>query len=192
MPLFTLTSINFPTEIYPSSFTNGRFWTKIEFSNVVKCQRRSQGDVSSAIDSWQSTGEDGGGGGGVQSLKSVCLFRYWGQINSLKYKKPSKLMHLEHTQPTFHRRINVISTLWTNVETTLIRRWKWKKIRLQIFNVAQRWCNVSPRRWNNVETTLHDVGTTLIQRCLNLASTLVKAILNLIGLVMIMDLQIDE
>ena len=66
----TLTSINFPTEIYPSSFTNGRFWTKIEFSNVVKCQRRSQGDVSSAIDSWQSTGEDrGGGAGGYRPLK---------------------------------------------------------------------------------------------------------------------------
>ena len=45
---------------------------------------------------------------------------------------------------------------------------------------------------HNVETTLHNVGTTLIQRCFNLASTLVKTILNPIGLVMIMDLQIHE
>ena len=92
----------------------------------------------------------------------------------------------------FHRWINVVSTLWINVEITLIWRWKWNKIRRRIFNVAQRWYNVSARRWNNVETTLHNVGTTLIQRCFNLASTLVKTILNPIGLVMIMDLQIHE
>ena len=103
------------------------------------------------------------------------------------------------SQPTFQRRINVVSTLWINVEITLIRRWKWNKIRRRIFNVAQRWYNISARRWNNVETTLHNVettlhnvGTTLIQRCFNLASTLVKTILNPIGLVMIMDLQIHE
>ena len=30
------------TEIYPSSFTNVRFWKKIEFSNVIVCQKRSQ------------------------------------------------------------------------------------------------------------------------------------------------------
>ena len=102
-------------------------------------------------------------------------------------------------QPTFQRRINVVSTLWINVEIMLIRRWKWNKIRRRIFNVAQRWYNVSARRWNNVETTLHNVettlhnvGTTLIQRCFNLASTLVKPILNPIGLVMIVDCEIVE
>ena len=53
---------------------------------------------------------------------------------------------------------------------------------------------VDQRRWNNVETTLHNVettlhnvGTMLIQRSFNLASTLVKPILNPIGLVMIVD-----
>ena len=99
----------------------------------------------------------------------------------------------------FHRWINVVSTLWINVEITLIWRWKWNKIRCRIFDVAQRWCYVGARRWNNVkttlhniETTLHNVGTTLIQRFFNLASTLVKAILNPIRLVMIMDLKIDE
>ena len=64
----------------------------------------------------------------------------------------------------------------------------------QHFNVAQRWYNVSARRWNNVETTLHNVettlynvGTTLTQRGFNLTSTLVKPILNPIGMVMLVD-----
>ena len=79
------------------------------------------------------------------------------------------------------------------------RCWKWNKIRRWIFNVAQRWYNVSAQRWNNVKTMLcnvrtmlHNVGKTLIQRCFNLASTLVKAILNPIELVMIMHLEIHE
>ena len=98
------------------------------------------------------------------------------------------------SQPTFQRQINVVSTMWINVKITLIRRWKWNKIWRRIFNVAKRWYNVSARRWNNIETTLHNleimkhnVTTTLIQRCFNLASTLVKPILNPIGLVMIVD-----
>ena len=67
----------------------------------------------------------------------------------------------QYSQPTFQRRINVVSTLWINVEITLIRRWKWNKIRRRIFNVAQLWYNVSARReatskqrWYNVDTTL--------------------------------------
>ena len=77
--------------------------------------------------------------------------------------------------------------------------WKWNKIRGRIFNVAQRWCNVNVRRWNKVETTLynvektlHKVGATLIKRCFNLASTLVKAILNPIEPVVIVDCEIVE
>ena len=91
----------------------------------------------------------------------------------------------EETQPLFQHRINVVSTLWINVEITLIPRWKWNKIRRRIFNVAHHWYNVSAGRWNNV-------GTTLVQRCFNLASTFVKTILNPTGLVMIMDLLIHE
>ena len=94
------------------------------------------------------------------------------------------------SKPTFQRRINVVSTLWINVGIMLIRRWKWNKTRRRIFNVAQRWDNISARRWNNVETTLHNAGTTLIQRCFKLV--LVKAILNPIGLVMIVDCEIVE
>ena len=43
-----------------------------------------------------------------------------------------------------------------------------------------------------IETTLHNVGTTLMQRCFNLASTLVEAILNPIWLVIIVDCEIVE
>ena len=88
------------------------------------------------------------------------------------YKSESnyiKEIHLR-TQPTFQRRINVVSTLWINVEITFIGRWKWNKIRRWIFNVTENWYNVSDWRWNNVKTTLHkfkttlqDVGTTLFQ-----------------------------
>ena len=63
------------------------------------------------------------------------------------------LLRIISSQPTFQRRINVFSTLWTNVEITLIRRWKWNKNRRRIFNFAQRWY-VGVRRWNNVETKL--------------------------------------
>ena len=124
------------------------------------------------------------------NFRSLRLWRLW---------RPQKLRGFsalkEIFQPTFQRRINVVSTLWINVKITLIRRWKWNKIRRRIFNVVQRWYNVNARRWKNVETTLHNVetmlrnvGITLIQR-FELASTLVETILNPIGLVMIMDLQ---
>ena len=73
------------------------------------------------------------------------------------------------TQPTFQRRINVVSTLWINVKIMLIRRWKWNKIRRRTFNIAQRWCNAGVRRWNKVDKTL-------FRRCFNVSSALVKAI----------------
>ena len=79
----------------------------------------------------------------------------------LRAKKVVKLM-LSYpnqsitTQPTFQCRINVISTLWINVEITFIRRWKQNKIWLRIFNVPQRGYNVSARRWNNVVSLLFE------------------------------------
>ena len=91
------------------------------------------------------------------------------------------------TQPTFKSRINVVWVLSITVEIKLVRRWKWNKIRRRIFNVAQLWYNVSARRLNNVEITLHNIETMF-----NLASTLVKAVLNPIGLVMIVDCEIVE
>ena len=56
---------------------------------------------------------------------------YYG--DSLGWSSPENLVSLVKeyirstsviTQPTFQRRINVVSTLWINVEITLIRRWK--------------------------------------------------------------------
>ena len=78
------------------------------------------------------------------------------------------------SQPKFQRRINIVSTLWINVEITLIRCWNWNKIRRGFFNVAQSWYNVKTRRRNNVEKMLHNVDTTLYQHCFNVASMLLK------------------
>ena len=61
--------------------------------------------------------------------------------------------------------INIASTMWINVERTLIRRWKWKKIRRRIFNVAQRWYNFGVRRWSNVETTLIQLYVDVASAC---------------------------
>ena len=116
---------------------------------------------------------------------------------------------IDTTKPTFQRRINVVSMLWIAVEITLLRRWKWKKIRIWIFNVAQHWYNVGVQHWDNVKSTLHNVDATvfqyctmsfqhcfnvdmtLSQRCFNVASTPVKAISKPIWLVKSIDLQKD-
>ena len=58
--------------------------------------------------------------------------------------------------------------------------------------MKQHQCQTLKQRRNKVTQCRNNSGTRLIQRCFNLASTLVKAILNPVGLVMIMDLQIDE
>ena len=53
--------------------------------------------------------------------------------------------------------------------------------------------NVGFSTFQNFDTTsVPDNDLNLYQRCFNLASTLVKTILNLIGLVVIMNMQIDE
>ena len=72
------------------------------------------------------------------------------------------------TQAIFQRRINVVLTLWINVETTLIRRWNWNKTRRWFINVVQRLYNVGLRRWNNFKTMFHNVETTSKQRCITL------------------------
>ena len=87
----------------------------------------------------------------------------------LRAKKVVKLMlscpnQSIATQPTFQRRINVISTLWINVEITFIRRWKQNKIWRRIFNVVQRGYNVSARRWNNFAQRWNNVVSLLFER----------------------------
>ena len=47
--------------IYPSSLTNVRFWTKIEFLNVVICRWGPRSAVSSATVSYWSNGRGSGG-----------------------------------------------------------------------------------------------------------------------------------
>ena len=82
------------------------------------------------------------------------------------------------TQPTFQRRITVVSTLriqrcgfnrWNDVDPTL----KMKQNPMSDFQrcttLIQRGCTTLKQRWDNVETTLS-------QLCSNLASTLVKAL----------------
>ena len=49
-------------------------------------------------------------------------------------------------------------------------------------------CTTLMQRQNNVTQRQNNVDTTFYQRCFNLASTLVKAILNPVRLVMIIDL----
>ena len=106
-------------------------------------------------------------------IKAGPIWLHHGRRSSKEKKQkkipPNRMIQQEFltlltTQPTFQRRINVVSTLWINVEITLIQRWKWNKIRRRIFNIAQRWYNVGVRRWNNVETAL-------IQVCLNFVPT---------------------
>ena len=82
------------------------------------------------------------------------------------------------------RCFNVVDQRWNNVDSTL-------KMKQNPMSDFQRRTTLIQRR-NNVETAFHNVGTMLIQRCFYLASTLVKIILNPIGLVMIMDLPIHE
>ena len=93
---------------------------------------------------------------------SELFFCYWKPLLGSGMKQFSKK---ELTRPTFQRRINVVSTLWINIEITLIRRWKWNKIRRRIFNVAQRWYNVGVRRWNNVETTFIQLYLDVASAC---------------------------
>ena len=65
------------------------FWTKIEFSNVLKCSWGSQGAESSQqIHSETLVG--------VHRVKDFGLYTSGGQINSLKLKKPIKAIYFEH------------------------------------------------------------------------------------------------
>ena len=62
-----------------------------------------------------------------------------------------------------------------------LRESRWNKIRHRIFNVVQRWYNVGVRRWNNVESTLHNVVSILSQRWYGIISMLFQCGLNVSG-----------
>ena len=59
--------------IYPSSFTNVRFWTEIEFSNVAKCGWGSQGTASSEVGSWPNPGGSWGSKAPESTGHQNCL-----------------------------------------------------------------------------------------------------------------------
>ena len=61
------------TGIYLSTFTNAHFWTKIEFSNVVKCGWACGGAVSSAAGLWQSPA----GGSEAKATENFGPFYIW-------------------------------------------------------------------------------------------------------------------
>ena len=88
------------------------------------------------------------------------------------------------------RCFNVVDPRWNNVDATLKMKQNPTSDFKRCTTLIQRQRQTLKQRRSNV-TQRNNSGTTLIQRCFNLVSTLVKAILNPIGLVMIMDLQID-
>ena len=91
--------------------------------------------------------------------------------------------------PQHSQHFNVGSMLFQRCGSTL--KWRWSDVENETKS------DVGFSTLHNFDTTSvpgvkqrrSNVGTTLIQRCFNLASTLVKATLNPIGLMMIMDLQ---
>ena len=117
----------------------------------------------------------------------------------------SKLSHILHSGPMMSMLFlsanistsdqlcfNVVDQRWNNFDLTLKMKQNPTLDFERCTTLIQRQCPTLKQRRNNVIQLRNNVGTTLIQRYFNLASTLVKAILNPIGLVMIMDLQIDE
>ena len=101
---------------------------------------------------------------GVLSQKELraCLNQYHTRCKFPYYVSNS----IKFSETTFQRQFNV--------EITLIRRWKWNKIRCWSFNVKQRWYNVGVWHLNNVEATLSNVVRKLCLRCFNVASMLLQ------------------
>ena len=129
---------------------------------------------------------------GENSIKLLNVYtnNAWSKTSQLRlnffvenlYRNQTHFGNL-NKQPTIQRQITVVSTLWINVQITLIRRWKWNKIRRRIFSVAQRWKNVGVR----LKQGSNNIDTTLPRCCFSVSSTLVKAISNPVGLVISTD-----
>ena len=139
------------------------------------------------------------GGGGVRWFnRALILVRKPDTITEGQDQKLLKFIVSSYPasiSTSDQRFFNFVDQRWNNVDTTL----KMKQNPTSDFQRCTTWIQresptMKKRRTalHNVQTTLPNVGTTLVQRCFNLASTLVKAILNPIGLVMVMVLQIDE
>ena len=77
--------------IYPISFTNVHFQTKIEFLNIVKCRWGSQGAVNCTTGLRQNLGRGPWG----STSEKFGLFTSEGQLNSFKQKKVSNMTYFE-------------------------------------------------------------------------------------------------
>ena len=139
------------------------------------------------------------GGGGVRWFnRALILVRKPDTITEGQDQKLLKFIVSSYPasiSTSDQRCFNFVDQRWNNVDTTL----KMKQNPTSDFQRCTTWIQresptMKKRRTalHNVQTTLPNVGTTLVQRFFNPASTLVKAILNPIGLVMVMVLQIDE
>ena len=80
-------------------------------------------------------------------------------VDPQRWSDVEMLAKKHETQPTIQRRMNLVSTLWINVEITLIRRWKWNKIQRYFQNPTFLKSNLiiniilTPQRyWNYIET----------------------------------------
>ena len=83
--------------VFPSSFINFRFWTKTEFSNVVKGRWGSRGVVSSRTVSWWSLGGSSGG----KVPENVWLFYIWKTNKQLKIEENIFWIKVQHQYVKF-------------------------------------------------------------------------------------------
>ena len=139
------------------------------------------------------------GGGGVRWFnRALILVRKPDTITEGQDQKLFKLIVSSYPasiSTSDQRCFNVVDQRWNNVDTTLKMKQNPTSDFQRCTTLIQRESPTMKKRraaLHNVQTTLPNVGTTLVQRFFNPASTLVKAILNPIGLVMVMVLQIDE
>ena len=125
--------------------------------------------------------------------KIYCLYKnFMPQIDTLN-SSYSQNLHNPEKKSRFRKKstsdqlcFNVVDQRWNNVDPTMKMKQNSTPDFQRCTTLIQRQFPTLKQRWNNV-------GRTLVQRCFNLASTLVKTILNPVGLVvMIMNLQIQE
>ena len=102
------------------------------------------------------------------------------------------LMYPANISTSDQRWNNVMDQRWNNVDPTLNMKQNPTSDFQRCTTLTQRQCPTLKQRQDSVTQRRNNVGTTLIQHCFNLALTLVKAILNPIRLVMIVDYEIVE
>ena len=107
--------------------------------------------------------------------------------------RPAQIYVYPASIPTSDQRcFNVVDQRWNNVDSTLKIKQNPTSVFQRCTTLIQCQCPTLKQRRKNVTQRQNNTGTTLKQRCFNLVSTLIKTILNPIGLVMIMDCEIVE